>query len=187
MPRTIISAGPDSGGQPTIGFDNLAPLIWHKIANAQFEAEGNGSSFLGKPYEPNSVIKNDIEFILMERKPGGYRTPDLPTRLLSIIPEASYQCWFQQIWSGLTGASTRNHPAPYPLELAKRLVRMFSFVGDTVLDPFLGTGTTSLAAAQCGRNSIGVEVDADYLAHASARLSDKTSGLFSVATLRVHP
>ena len=58
-----------------IGFDNLAPIIWHKIANAKFESEGNGSSFLGKPYEPNAVIKNDIEFILMQRKPGGYRAP----------------------------------------------------------------------------------------------------------------
>jgi DNA modification methylase len=169
-----------------LGFDNLAPIIWHKIANAQLEAEGNGSGFLGKPYEPNSVIKNDIEFILMERKPGGYRAPDLPTRLLSIIAEANYQCWFQQIWTGLTGASTRNHPAPYPLELATRLIRMFSFVGDTVLDPFLGTGTTSLAAAQCGRNSIGVEVDSDYLAYARSRFLDKTSGLFSRTTLHVH-
>ncbi len=169
-----------------IGYDNLAPIIWHKIANAQYEADGNGSSFLGKPYEPNSVIKNDIEFILMERKPGGYRTPDLPTRLLSIIAEANYQCWFQQIWTGLTGASTRNHPAPYPIELATRLVRMFSFVGDTVLDPFLGTGTTSLAAAQCGRNSIGLEVDPDYFSYARSRFLGKTAGLFSTATLRVH-
>ncbi|HBI46010.1 MAG TPA: methyltransferase [Planctomycetales bacterium] len=170
-----------------LGFDNLAPIIWHKIANARFEAEGNGSSFLGKPYEPNSVIKNDVEFILMERKPGGYRTPDLPTRLLSIISEANYQSWFQQIWTGLTGASTRNHPAPYPLELAARLIRMFSFVGDVVLDPFLGTGTTSLAAAQCGRNSVGVEVDPRYFDFAQARLSGNTAGLFSTTTVTVHP
>ena len=53
------------------GFNNLAPIIWHKIANAVYEASGNGGGFFGKPYEPNSVIKNDIEFILMERKPGG--------------------------------------------------------------------------------------------------------------------
>jgi DNA modification methylase len=169
-----------------IGFDNLAPIIWHKIANAQLEAEGNGGGFLGKPYEPNSVIKNDIEFILMQRKPGGYRTPDLPTRILSIISSANYQSWFQQIWTGLTGASTRHHPAPYPLELATRLIRMFSFVGDTVLDPFLGTGTTTLAAAQCGRNSIGVEVDPDYLAYAHRRITGKTSGLFKTATVYVH-
>jgi hypothetical protein len=69
----------------SIGYDNLAPIIWHKIANAQYEVDGNGSSFLGKPYEPNAVIKNDIEFILMQRKPGGYRAPDLATRSLSVI------------------------------------------------------------------------------------------------------
>ncbi len=167
----------------TIGYDNLAPIIWHKIANAQFEAEGNGSSFLGKPYEPNAVIKNDVEFILMQRKPGGYRTPDLPTRILSVISDMNHKEWFQQIWTGVTGASTRQHPAPYPVELATRLIRMFSFVGDTVLDPFLGTGTTTLAAAQCGRNSIGTEVDSDYLDHACTRLAAKTSGLFATATL----
>ncbi len=169
-----------------IGFDNLAPIIWHKIANAQLEAEGNGAAFLGKPYEPNSVIKNDIEYILMQRKPGGYRTPDLSTRLLSIIAEEDHKRWFQQIWTGLTGASTRQHPAPYPLELAVRLIRMFSFVGDTVLDPFLGTGTTTLAAAQTGRNSIGFEIDRDYLAYASKRVRAKTAGLFAAATVELH-
>ena len=169
-----------------IGFDNLAPIIWHKIANAKFEAEGNGSAFLGKPYEPNSVIKNDIEFILMQRKPGGYRTPDLPTRLLSLIPEEKYQLWFQQIWTGLTGASTRNHPAPYPVDLAVRLIRMFSFAGDTVFDPFSGTATTSLAAAQCGRNSVGTEIDPEYFEYGCKRLAAKTRGLFSTATMEFH-
>ena len=90
---------------------------------------------------------------------GGYRSPSLSTRILSIIPGDKHKEWFQQVWSGVTGASTRQHPAPYPMELAERLVRMFSFVGDTVLDPFLGTGTSSLAAARWGRNSVGVEVD----------------------------
>jgi DNA modification methylase len=153
-----------------IGFDNLAPIIWHKIANAAYEAHGNGGGFLGKPYEPNAVIKNDIEFILMERKPGGYRSPSVATRVLSLISEADHRAWFQQIWSGLTGASTRDHPAPYPIDLAQRLVRMFSFAGDTVLDPFLGSGTTSLAAMQCGRNSIGYEIDAGYLRKARKRI-----------------
>ena len=145
-----------------IGYDNLAPIIWHKIANAKLESEGNGSSFMGKPYEPNAVIKNDIEFILMQRKPGGYRAPSVATRVLSVIPEDLHREWFQQIWTGLPGALTRNHPAPYPVELAERLIRMFSFVGDTVLDPFMGTGTTNIAASMWGRNSIGVEVDPHY-------------------------
>ena len=147
----------------------MAPIIWHKIANAVHEVE-NGSSFLGKPYEPNAVIKNDIEFILMERKPGGYRQPSVATRVLSVISEENHRAWFQQIWSGLTGASTRNHPAPYPLELAERLIRMFSFVGDTVLDPFLGTGTTTLAAVRNSRNSIGYEIDHSYLSYARKRI-----------------
>lgn len=168
-----------------IGFDNLAPIIWHKITNAALEAEGNGSPFMGNPYEPNGVIKNDIEFILMQRKSGGYRSPDAATKILSVIPEASHREWFQQIWTGVTGASTRHHPAPYPLELAIRLVRMFSFVGDTVLDPFLGTGTTTLAALSSGRNSIGYELDPDYLTYAHKRIVTKSSGLFDSAKVTI--
>lgn len=162
-----------------IGYDNLAPIIWYKIANAVFEASGNGGGFLGKPYEPNAVIKNDIEFILMERKPGGYRKPTVATRVLSVISDENHKQWFQSIWSGLTGASTRNHPAPYPEELAERLVRMFSFVGDTVLDPFMGTGTTTVAAAKWGRHSIGVEIDPHYFEMAEKRIRHATGSLFS--------
>jgi modification methylase len=163
-----------------LGFDNLAPIIWHKISNAVYEVE-NGSTFLGKPYEPNAVIKNDIEFILMERKPGGYRAPGLSTKILSLISAENHKKWFQQIWTGVTGASTKDHPAPYPTELAERLVRMFSFVGDTVLDPFLGTATTTVAAAKWGRNSIGFEVDSHYFKLAQKRIAHETSSLFSTA------
>ena len=159
-----------------LGFDNLAPIIWYKIANASLEATGNGTSFLGKPYEPGGIIKNDIEFILMQRKPGGYRSPSLNSRLLSVIPQKQHRLWFQQIWQDEKGASTRQHPAPFPLELAQRLVKMFSFVGDTVLDPFMGTGTTCIAAANWGRNSIGVEVESKYHQLALERIS-KSYGL----------
>jgi DNA modification methylase len=169
-----------------IGFDNLAPIIWHKIANAAYEVENGSAGFLGKPYEPNAVIKNDIEFILMQRKPGGYRKPSVAVRVLSVISTENYQRWFQQIWTGLTGASTREHPAPYPVELAERLIRMFSFVGDTVLDPFMGTGTTNVAAAHCGRHSIGCEVDEHYFGLAEGRIRDETTGLFSSVTVEAH-
>jgi site-specific DNA-methyltransferase (adenine-specific) len=153
-----------------IGFDNLNPIIWLKIANASFEVE-NGSKFLGKPYEPNAIIKSDIEFILMLRKPGGYRAPTDEQRKLSMIGKEDFDRWFQQTWN-ITGASTREHPAPFPVELADRLVRMFSFVGDTVLDPFAGTGTTLLAAAQSQRHSIGVEIDQKYISLARSRIGD---------------
>jgi len=169
-----------------LGFDNLAPIIWYKISNAAYEVE-NGSGFLGKPYEPNGVIKNDIEFILMQRKPGGYRAPDISTKLLSLISSENHKKWFQQIWSGLTGASTKNHPAPYPLELAERLIRMFSFVGDTVLDPFMGTGTTAVASAKWGRNSVGFEIDDHYYKLASERISVETSSLFSPVEIHTSP
>ena len=151
-----------------IGFDNLAPIIWHKIANAQFESN-RCTNFLGKPYEPNAIVKNDIEYILFQRKPGGYRQPTPSARLLSLIPENYHRIWFQQIWD-ITGASTKQHPAPYPLALAERLIRMFSFVGDTVLDPFMGTGTTNLAAGLWGRNSIGYEIEPTYFELASRRM-----------------
>jgi DNA modification methylase len=167
-----------------LGFDNLAPIIWHKIANAVYEVDGPGG-FLGKPYEPNAVVKNDIEFVLMQRKPGGYRNPSVPARVLSVIAEQDHRVWFQQIWTGITGASTREHPAPYPLELAERLIRMFSFVGDTVLDPFGGTGTTTLAASQVGRNSISVEVDPEYFRHLARRV-ESSQALFRHADFLRH-
>ena len=159
-----------------IGFDNLNPIIWHKIANASFEVE-NGSKFLGKPYEPNAIIKNDMEFILMQRKPGGYRKPTEEQRKLSKIDKKDFNTWFQQIWN-ITGASTRMHPAPFPLELATRLIRMFSFNGHTVLDPFCGTGTTMIAALRYGRNSIGIDIEPEYCRMAGRYLRKESSNLF---------
>lgn len=161
----------------SIGFDNLAPIIWHKIANANYEVSGAGG-FLGKPYEPNAVIKNDIEFVLMQRKPGGYRKPSKIDRLLSIISAENYQMWFRQIWSDLRGTSHPKHPAPYPVEFAERLIRMFSFVGDTVLDPFMGTGTTNLACSRWGRDSIGIELDPSYFDIAKNRIADAGGDLY---------
>lgn len=152
-----------------VGFDYLTPIFWHKIANASYEVE-NGSSFLGKPYEPNAIIKNDVEYILMLRKPGGYRQPTEEQRRDSRLRKEEHASWFRAFWSDVPGESTRHHPAPFPEELAFRLVRMFSFVGDTVLDPFMGTGTTLLASARCGRNSIGVEIEAAYVKMARTRL-----------------
>lgn len=165
-----------------IGFDNLNPIIWHKIANASYEVS-NGSKFLGKPYEPNAIIKNDIEFILMQRKPGGYRKPTDQQRRESMINKNDFNRWFQQIWN-IPGASMRNHPAPFPLELAIRLARMFSFTGDTILDPFCGSGTTMVASLKHGRNSIGVEIDPDYCRMAARYLKAESQDLFYETELR---
>ncbi len=118
----------------------------------------------------------------MQRKPGGYRQPTQHQRQLSMISKEDYGKWFQQIWN-MSGASTRAHPAPFPLELAYRLVRMFSFSGDTVIDPFCGTGTTMVAAMRAGRNSIGIEIDPEYCQIAEKRLGQGNSDMFSSANL----
>ncbi len=165
-----------------IGFDNLAPIFWYKISNASLEVE-NGSRFLGKPYEPNAIVKNDVEYVLFQRKPGGYRSPSLAARVLSVIPEARQREWFEQVWT-LTGASTREHPAPFPLQLAERLVRMFSFVGDTVLDPFMGTGTVNVAASRWGRHSAGIDIEPHYVKMSEAKLK-KGQELFGQVSVEV--
>lgn len=156
-----------------LGFDNLAPIFWHKISNAKFEVAGN-TKFLGKPYEPNGIIKHDIEYLLMLRKPGAYRKPTVEQRKLSIISEKDFNSWYTQIWQ-FNGTSTKMHPAPFPTILTDRLIRMFSFVEDTVLDPFLGSGTTMLSAMNSGRNSIGFEIDKKYANQSLQRLESNVS------------
>ncbi len=154
-----------------IGFDPLAPIIWNKIANVATEVAGNGSTFLGKPYEPNAIVKNDVEFILLFRKPGDYRHPTPDQRLLSLISKEDHSRWFQQVWTDVPGEVQREHPAPFPKEIARRLVNMFSFVGDTVLDPFWGVGNTTLAAIESHRSSIGFEVEEKFFDIGRRRLS----------------
>lgn len=158
-----------------IGFDYLTPILWNKIANAVFEAEGNGGGFLGKPYEPNAIIKNDVEYVLMLRKPGGYRKPSDDQRATSRLTKGEQSKWFRPIWSDVTGASTRNHPAPFPEQFAYRIVRMFSFTADTVFDPFAGTGTTTVAAIKAHRNSIANEIDPHYFSMARKRIENAAS------------
>jgi len=140
----------------------------------------NGSSFLGKPFEPNAILKNDTEYILMLRKPGGYRKPTEDQRRKSKMTNEEYHEWFRSIWTSVTGASTRYHPAPFPSEIVYRLVRMFSFVEDTVLDPFLGTGSTTVAAIRAGRHSIGNELDPHYFKLTRDKIEGEISqqGLF---------
>ena len=154
-----------------LGLDCLTPILWSKIANGATEAEGNGAGFYGKPYQPGAIIKNDFEYILFLRKGGSYRSPLPMQRALSVLSKPEMQQWLKTSWSDVKGESTRNgHPAPYPVEIAERLIRLFSFVGDTVLDPFAGTATTSVAAMNSGRNSIANELEPKYLAMATERL-----------------
>lgn len=168
-----------------LGFDNLAPIIWYKIGNASLEAGGN-ARFLGKPYEPGAVVKNDIEYVLLFRKVnGGYRSPSTAERILSTIEADTHQKMFRQIWDDIKGERQRDHPAPYPADLAERLIRMFSFVGDTVLDPFAGTGSTAVAASRCGRNSVSVELEPEYVDISEERIQGERGTLTNYQNLSV--
>jgi len=147
-----------------LGLDVLTPIIWHKVANGVTEAEGNGAGFYGKPYQPGSIVKNDIEYILFLRKGGEYRQIAPLQKALSMLTKQEMQSWLRSIWTDVRGASLRNgHPAPYPSVLAERLIKLFSFAGDTVLDPFGGTGSTAIAAITTGRHSISVEIEPGFI------------------------
>jgi len=113
---------------------------------------------------------------LFLRKGGQYRSATPLQKALSMLNRSEMAAWFRSFWTDIRGSSTRNgHPAPYPIELAERLIRMFSFAGDTVLDPFRGTASTSIASLRAGRNSIGNEIEAVYLEQAVARLEGEAA------------
>ncbi|MHB8438675.1 MAG: DNA-methyltransferase [Acidimicrobiales bacterium] len=152
-----------------LGFDNLTPIRWLKVANITLEAS-RSSRFLGKPNLPNGIVKNDLEHILLLRKPGGYRSPTPEQQARSRIENDDYARWFSPVWTDVSGQARRHHPAPYPVEIPRRLIRMFSFVGDTVVDPFSGTGTTAVAAIELGRSSVSVEVVPRYVDLTEERL-----------------
>ena len=168
--------------------DCLTPILWQKIANGATEAEGNGAGFYGKPYQPGAIIKNDVEYILFFRKGGEYRSPTILQRVLSMLTKQEMQSWLRSSWGDIKGQSTRNgHPAPFPVSLAERLVKLFSFAGDTILDPFVGTGSTSMAALLTGRNSIGNEIEPRYKKIAEERLRAEAAQhrLFGAVTAAV--
>jgi site-specific DNA-methyltransferase (adenine-specific) len=171
-----------------LGYDCLTPVLWHKIANGATEVVRKGAGFYGKPYQPGAVVKNDIEHILFFRKGGAYRSPTPVQKALSMLNKREMQAWWRSIWADVKGASTRaGHPAPFPVEIADRLVRMFSFAGDTVLDPFTGTGSTNVAALMAGRHSIGNEIEPTYLGIAYRRLVATASqaGMFGMSDATV--
>jgi modification methylase len=159
------------------GLDNLTPILWFKIGNRTNEAGGGSSGYYGKPYQPGAIIKNDHEHILMLRKPGGYRNTPMIQKALSMLQRDEMDAWMRPVWTDIRGASLRDgHPAPFPPELAERLIRMFSFAGDTALDPFAGSGSTAVAAIRTGRNSISVEIEEEYLNGATRRAAKEAAG-----------
>jgi site-specific DNA-methyltransferase (adenine-specific) len=155
----------------TIGLDALTPILWFKIGNRTNEAGGGSSGYYGKPYQPGAVIKNDFEHIVMLRKPGAYRSTTMLQKALSMLQKEEMDAWQRPFWQDIKGASLRDgHPAPFPISLAERLIRMFSFAGDTVLDPFCGSGSTAIAACRTGRNSLSSDIEPSYIEATMNRL-----------------
>lgn len=162
-----------------IGFGALTGIVWQKRGNMRTE-QGGARGFLGKPFEPNAIVQAELEHILMMRKPGGYRSPTAAQRAASRLNRDDHARYFRSVWSDIPGASTRDgHPAPFPIELPYRVIRMCSFVDDTVLDPFAGRFTTAVAAMRAGRHSVGVDVGEAYVQQGIARLRDEAIRLAS--------
>jgi modification methylase len=158
------------------GLDNLTPILWFKIGNRKVEARRKSGAFYGKPYQPGAIVKSDHEYIVMLRKPGSYRSTPMVQRALSMLSRDEMSAWMQPVWSGIPGASLRGgHTAPFPLEIAERLIRLFSFAGDTILDPFAGSGTTAVAAIRTGRSSLSIEIEQQYLNAATRRAAQETA------------
>jgi modification methylase len=160
-----------------LGLDNLTPIRWLKVANIQLDCS-TSSWYLGKPNLPGGIVKNDIETIVMLRKPGGYRKPTPEMEEASRIETEEYRRLFRPVWDDVKGESTRRwkHPAPFPEELSNRLILMYSFAGDTVLDPFGGSGTTTASAIKTKRNSISVEIVPDYVDTMARRVAQLEIG-----------
>lgn len=160
-----------------VGLDSLTPILWFKIGNRTNEAGGGSSGYYGKPYQPGAVIKNDFEHIVMLRKPGAYRSTPMLQKALSMLQKEEMDSWQRPFWQDIRGASLRNgHPAPFPVELAERLIKMFSFAGDIVLDPFCGSGSTAVAACRSGRSSLSCDIEPTYVNSAVARLKLELTG-----------
>jgi len=139
-----------------LGFDFLGSIIWQKKTTMN---TSGGAVVMGSfPYPPNGIVELDYEYIHIFRTPGKSRKATAEIRAASALTTAEWKSFFSGHWN-IAGARKRGHEAPFPEEIPRRLIRMFSFVGDTVLDPFMGTGTTARAALALGRNAIGYEIN----------------------------
>ena len=143
-----------------IGFDYMGSIIWHK--KTTMNTTGGANVMGSYPYPPNGLIEIDYEFILIFKKPGKKTPPSKEIKEKSKLTKEEWKEYFSGHWN-FPGERQIEHEAMFPEELPKRLIRMFTFVGDTVLDPFLGSGTTVKAALNLERNAIGYEINEKFL------------------------
>jgi site-specific DNA-methyltransferase (adenine-specific) len=138
----------------------MGAVIWQKVTTSNTTG---GATIMGSfPYPRNGILKLDYEFILIFKKNGGSPKPSKKNKELSRLTKEEWNLYFQGHWN-FSGVRQENHLAMFPEELPRRLIKMFSFHGDTVLDPFLGSGTTTLVAKDIHRNSVGYEINSEFM------------------------
>ncbi len=166
----------------TIGFDYMGAVIWQKVTTCNTTG---GATIMGSfPYPRNGILKLDYEFILIFKKHGTAPKVSKEIKEQSRLTTEEWNQFFTGHWT-IPGERQDKHLAVFPEEIPARLIRMFTFVGDTVLDPFLGSGTTSLAARNLGRNSVGYEINPDYVEIVREKTGIDKAGLFQDAAFEM--
>jgi DNA modification methylase len=159
----------------TIGFDYMGAIIWQKVTTCNTTG---GATIMGSfPHPRNGIVKIDYEFILLFKKHGKAPSVSRKVKEQSKITVEEWNQYFAGHWN-IAGEKQDKHLAMFPEEIPRRLIKMFSFVGETVLDPFAGSGTTSLAAKNLGRNSIGYEINSNYISVIKEKLGSEERGFF---------
>lgn len=144
----------------TIGFDFMGQIIWQKATT--MNTTGGGAVMGSFPNPRNGIVKLDFEYILLFKKQGTAPKPTLEQKANSAMTNEEWNTYFNGHWN-FNGVKQDKHLAMFPEELPHRLIKMFSFPEETVLDPFMGSGTTALAAKNLQRNSIGYEINLDFI------------------------
>ena len=144
----------------TIGFDFMGQIIWQKTTT--MNTTGGGAVMGSFPYPRNGIVELDFEYILLFKKQGEAPKPTKEQKEKAIMTNEEWNTYFNGHWY-FNGARQDKHLAMFPEELPKRLIRMFSFPGETVLDPFMGSGTTAAVARALERNSVGYEINSEFI------------------------
>lgn len=156
----------------TLGMDYMGAVIWQK--QTTMNTTGGGSVMGSFPYPRNGILKIDYEFILIFKKQGKAPVPRKEQKESSVMSKEEWNTYFSSHWT-FGGAKQDGHIAVFPEELPHRLIKMFSFVGETIFDPFMGSGTTALASRNLGRNSIGYEINPDFRKYYEEKVMSKLS------------
>lgn len=161
-----------------IGFDYMGAVIWQKVTTSN--TTGGGVQMGSYPYPRNGILKLDYEFILLFKKLGEAPKPTKENKELSKMTAGEWNTFFAGHWN-FAGVRQNNHLAMFPEELPRRLIKMFSFAGDTILDPFAGSGTTNLAARNLDRNSVGFEINKEFIPVIKQKLSADKNANWEIA------